>query len=300
MVYWPAPPEPHDVAELRQEARLAERRQGHHLVLVGGVQKSEISGDRLVEQAERVRHVDLAEPLQAVAGADGVAGGGLLAAAVERQHGGVAERRGVKGAGGVGQVVRRRSASGRGRRRAGTPRKRAWRCSGAPSARWPGALAIDARNSGSHADPKPSGVACRPGSQRERDRGVVAPPAEQQVRVERIGDVIDCRQGDASLAQAVVDGVEGQLPRRERHRPLAVLDVREALLLGGRDHPAVGDETGRGVVKGGVDAERVHGVFSLGCEARVLRQQIPVAARDHRLRRHRARQSWCRSGQTLL
>jgi hypothetical protein len=57
--------------------------------------------------------------------------------------------------------------------------------------------------------------------------------------------VVNVREDDPRLLQAVVDGVEGKLVGRERDGALRVLDVREALLLGGGDDPAVLDETGR-------------------------------------------------------
>jgi hypothetical protein len=88
-------------------------------------------------------------------------------------------------------------------------------------------------------------------------------PAVQEVRVEGIGDVVDLCQGYPRLPEAVVDGVEGQLPRGERDRALAVLDLREALLLSRGDDPPVPDETGGGVVKSGVDAQRVHALSCL-------------------------------------
>ena len=58
--------------------------------------------------------------------------------------------------------------------------------------------------------------------------------------------------------QAVVDRVERQLPGRDRHRPLRVLDVREALVFGGgENHPVA--QQGRGaVVIDGIDSECVH------------------------------------------
>src|SRR5690606_17427601 len=81
---------------------------------------------------------------------------------------------------------------------------------------------------------------------------------QQERRVERVGDVVYLGQVDPGLAQAVVDGVEGQFPGGERDRTLAVLDPGEALLLRGGNHPAVRDQAGSRVVVDGVDAERVH------------------------------------------
>ena len=113
-------------------ARLAERGQGHHLVFVGRVQEAEVGRDLLVEDPQRVGHLDLAEPFQIGPLPDGVAGRRLLAAAVERQDGGPLERRGVEGAGGVRQVMRHEMPA-EGARRARTPRNRACKWCGAPS-----------------------------------------------------------------------------------------------------------------------------------------------------------------------
>jgi hypothetical protein len=76
--------------------------------------------------------------------------------------------------------------------------------------------------------------------------------------MERVGHVVDLVHRDARLAQAVVDGVEGQLPGVERHRALAVLHVREALVLGGGDHHAVPHQARRVVVVHRVDSKRDH------------------------------------------
>ena len=85
--------------------------------------------------------------------------------------------------------------------------------------------------------------------------------------------MVDVGEGDARLAQAIVDRVERQLPSRERHGALGMLDVREALVLGRGDDEAV-DHHGRGrVVIGGVDAQRVSS-FGLGKVA----MPRPVAA----------------------
>src|SRR3954470_7178609 len=88
LAFWP---QPHEVAEVVEIARLAERRKRHHLVLIGGVQEAKVLRHALVEQAEGMRQMDLAEPLQPVAGTAGVTGRGLLAAAVERQYRGPRE-----------------------------------------------------------------------------------------------------------------------------------------------------------------------------------------------------------------
>src|SRR5437660_6082341 len=59
-----------NVSKFRHIKWLAERSQRHHLVFVGAVQKTQVTGQVRVEQAERVRQIDLSDPLQPVALAD--------------------------------------------------------------------------------------------------------------------------------------------------------------------------------------------------------------------------------------
>ncbi len=87
--------------------------------------------------------------------------------------------------------------------------------------------------------------------------------AQKQERIIRVGDVIHVGQGDPGLPQAVVDRMERQLPRRERHRPLGVLAVREPLFLRGRDDDAVTDQAGGRIVIGGVDSRGCTSLFLL-------------------------------------
>ena len=56
-------PELHDAAHLGHVARLAVRREAHHLVLIAIVRKAEELGDRLIEDAERVREEHAPEHL---------------------------------------------------------------------------------------------------------------------------------------------------------------------------------------------------------------------------------------------
>src|SRR5581483_1778635 len=77
---------------------------------------------------------------------------------------------------------------------------------------------------------------------------------QQQMRIERVGDVVDVLDGDSRLTQAKIDGVKRQFPGREWYRPLAMLNVRETLFLGSSDDAAIGNEASGGVVKGCVDS----------------------------------------------
>src|SRR5687768_1701413 len=112
---------------------------------------------------------------------------------------------------------------------------------------------------------------------------------EEQLRVERVRDVVDIGELDARGLEAVVDGVIGKLPGGEGQRALAVLDAREALLLGGRAHCAVDHQARRRVVVCRIDAERDHAAS---------RSSRAAAATDSGATRRR--QSWWPLGQVLL
>jgi len=70
---------------------------------------------------------------------------------------------------------------------------------------------------------------------------------------------LDVGKRDAGGFQAVVDGIEGQLPGRERHRTLRMFDVREAFVFGGGEHHAVTQDGCGAVVIDGIDSECIHG-----------------------------------------
>src|SRR4051812_19672322 len=100
----------------------------------------------------------------------------------------------------------------------------------------------------------------RAGLERKLKREAVV--LEQRRGVVRVRDVIDVGKLDARRLEAEIDRVVRQLPYGEGERPLAVLDAREALFLGGGDDGAVLDEAGGGIVEGGVEAQRDHAVIS--------------------------------------
>lgn len=241
-----------DLLEFVQVARLTIGRQCHHLVLIARTQEAEVVGHRFIEQAQRVRHVDLAEDLEFAAFGGAVAGGRLLAAAVERHHRAAIEGRGQKRAGRVGQVVldevplvrpvgahaaksfaeMMRRAVGQLPRRVDDRRQEQWIPSCFPLA----------------------GRRVLTGLERHGDRRGRRMYSEQQIRIVGIGHVFDIGQPNTGFAQTIIDRVKRQLPCRKRHRAFAVLDVRESLFFGRGQHDAIFDQTGGRIVVSRVDA----------------------------------------------
>ena len=86
-------------------ARLAIRREAHQLVLARVHLEAGVIGERRVEQAERVRKIDLPLRRQPVALAQPHRGRRPFAHTVEAQHGGALEGAGEKGRGGVGLMM---------------------------------------------------------------------------------------------------------------------------------------------------------------------------------------------------
>ena len=136
--------------------RLAIGREPHHLVLAGVDLEAGVIGERRIEQAERMRKVDLLEDLQAVAVADRRRGRRPFADAVHGQH--------------------RRVLEGR-RKEALTPRGSdgARRTSSLPMSKSLGELLQLARAAGSSGTASPSARAASPcgtsGSRAARTRG---------------------------------------------------------------------------------------------------------------------------------
>ena len=207
--------------------------QGHDLVLVAGAPEAEVLGQLLVEQAQRVGERLGGEHLERAAARSGRRGGEArsprpsstsTAAAVDRRR-----RRQVR-----------------------------------PSAAWATWWGTNRTRSGPG-----------PGSAVARKRGAALRVERPQALPAVLGDVVRRRRRQArgrtsrpprrgprapgpprSRHQRI--GRLRQLPGRERHRRLAVLAPREALLLGGRHDLAVDDERGGGVVEDGVDAQHLH------------------------------------------
>ena len=83
----------------------AVRREPHHLVLVAIVGKAEILGQRLIEDAERMREIDAAVDTDVAALARSPGGAGEIAEAVDRDDHRLVERRDVKGRGEMREVM---------------------------------------------------------------------------------------------------------------------------------------------------------------------------------------------------
>jgi hypothetical protein len=243
------------LAHLRDEARRSVRRERHHLVFVRRVQEAQVTRDVLVEQAERMRQRHFVEPLVAAVAIHPVLGRRVLAAAVESQHGAFVEGRREERARLMREVMRHEVPSPR--------RLCARRAQTTLQVMRDAAFELARRIDDVRQEERIPGFMTRDANRRglERQRDLARHPAaiDEQVGRERIRYVVDRVDVDAGLAQAIVDRVERQLPRRERDGPLAVLDLREALLFGRRDDLAVDDEARGRIVERRVDAERPHG-----------------------------------------
>ena len=85
--------EAHDLPHFGHEARLTVGCQPHHLVLVAVIRKTEILGQRLIENAQRMRKIDLVFDLDAIATADAPGRTGKVAKAIHRHGHRLFERR---------------------------------------------------------------------------------------------------------------------------------------------------------------------------------------------------------------
>src|SRR5450830_1642086 len=95
----------HDLPHLAYEARLAIGRKAHHLVFVAVARKAEILRQRLIEDTERMRKIDLVLGLDAAAAADTPGGAGKIAEAVHRHRHRIIERRNEKSRPQMGKVM---------------------------------------------------------------------------------------------------------------------------------------------------------------------------------------------------
>ncbi len=220
------PVELDELAHLREVARLAVRREAHHLALVAVVRKAEPLGDGGVEDPERVRVEHALEHLVAVAVALGEHRRGEVAEAVDREDRRVLEGRDEEGRRDVRLVVLDVVDLG--------------------------AETLDAERLGERrADVANLAGVLEPRLQVARARAV-ADRAQQLATEVRAGIA---RDGDVVEVLRAKPGV-GETPARgERREAGAVLDAVEALLLGGRDELAVDDERSGCVAVVGVESE---------------------------------------------
>src|SRR4051812_13909296 len=183
-----------------------------------------------------MRHLDAAQALVAPVGEAAVAGGGELAAAVERHHGAFVERRGEEGARLVRQMVLDEMPAP----------VLVFFCGVEPLPevmRRPvhqlalSVLYIGKRERLPRRSPRLLG-----GKGARLEGKADLRILEKQRRVVRVSDMVDVGQLNTGGGEAVVDRVERQLPHRERQWALAVLDAGEAFLLRRRDDAAILDQ----------------------------------------------------------
>ena len=213
--------------ELR-EARLAVRGQAHDLVLARVDLEAGVVGESRVEQPEGVGEAHLAEERDGVAPPDPEGGRRPFPDAVHGQDGGLLERRGEEGGGGMGFVVL-----------------------GEEELPVVAQLAADLAL-GPELAPQPEGHGLGEGGEARRGVGEVGlqDPLELQPGLVVEDDPVEVRGAQARLAQAVVDRVEGEGG--------VMLLAGEALLLRGGDDRAVAQQRRGGVVVVGGEPQDVH------------------------------------------
>jgi hypothetical protein len=210
-----------------EEARLAVRRERHDLVLVGRAREAEMLRELLVEDPERVGELLDREGLELRSAIPAREERGSLAAPVEHHHGGGLERPCEVRRRGVRDVMRDEAD----------------------------AIGVEAGKRRSQKERCPLGV--QRAQRLPAVRGDVV-AAGREARVVRIRDGVEVRGSEPRPSEAPRGGPRGRLPRRERHRSLAVLDPREALLLGGGNDLPVDGERRRRIVENTVDSQHAH------------------------------------------
>src|SRR5712691_3416969 len=212
-----------------EKRRRAIGRKPHHLVLVPVIRKTEILGERLVENAERMgeMHPALDSELAPPPYRPGRAR--EITEAVDRHHGRFLERRYIEDRREMRQVV-----------------LDVVECAAKTLARK--GLAEKVRNA------LPLAPVAQPLAQQgdtgRMDEQMADPPEEIGAAVLIDRHVVDVGQAQARLAQAIADGFA-----RESS---PMLDATKPLLLGRRDKQAVAHERGRRIAVKGVEAEDDH------------------------------------------
>ncbi len=237
-----------DADHLRELAaeglRIAVSRQSHQLRSVVEIE-AEMAADHFPGEAERVRKVEGLDRFDLLADAFRQARAGRLADAVDSEDGGAIETRGEIGRGCVREMV--------GHEMEFLPQ-------------------LPAKN--------PVGDIARLAEAQQEDLfgprvrpPLGAKPGSANVRIERVGDVIDIVGGQAGIVQAEADCALRELMRVVDIRHLAVLDAAEALFLDSHDELAVDEQRGGRIVIHRVNSKDVHRFTSsaVPCTAIVFR-----------------------------
>ena len=231
------------VADLLHEPRLAIGREAHHLVLAGVDLEAGVVRERGIQQAQRVREVDLANDLEICAVADRERSRRPLADAIHGQHGGALERRRIERARRMTQVVL-----------------------GEEQPCIPVDAVAERRLQCLRKDVLLEQLVLHPHGQRLA-KGRESARRERQIRLEQAlelqerlvveGDMVEIAGRQAGFLEAVAHGVLG--------KTIVVLLARETLFLRGRDDLAVHHEGGGRVVVVRGDAENLQGDLRTTC-----------------------------------
>ena len=214
-----------DPAHLGHEARPAVGRQAHDLVFVAVMREAEVLGERLEEDAERMRKVDLLVDRDRAAAPQAPGRAGKVTETVHRHRSRFVEGRGEKGRGEVRAVMLYEMHLAVEGLRHGPLKER-----------------VDTLTLAFVADALEHQRRVRPAPQQV---GQLA--AEIGARILVDCDLRDVVQPDTRIAQAPAD--------RLRRKPGPMLEPPEALLLRCRHQHAVAQQAGRCVRVIGVDAE---------------------------------------------
>src|SRR5262245_46874915 len=98
-------PEPNDLAHRLHEGRPAIGREAHNLVLVAVMRKAQILGQRLIEDAERMREIDPPTIGDVTALADAPGRAGEVPESIDRNDDGLRKWRNVESRGKMGQMM---------------------------------------------------------------------------------------------------------------------------------------------------------------------------------------------------
>src|SRR5205085_2531597 len=170
------------------------------------MQKTQVGCYLFVQQAERVRHVNLAQPAQLIAHTQAIAGGGFLATTIRCQYSCMRKGRRMKGAGSVRDVMfdkmpaiirRFRSLAKTSLQVVGRAVEQVARC-------------VDNRRQKEWVPGRfPLGRGwMRARFQGKRNGCLITMATEQQPGVVGVRDMIDICQGYTGFTQTVIDGVK--------------------------------------------------------------------------------------------